>query len=155
MAKPVKLEDLIGGMEIQFDEQSNYLNVETGEVVTVSHETLRAAEEDEPFDHLPDWMQEDIKVAIDVLENFENYKSLPTKFEINEYEMIEDFSYQLANERHSSVLLDAIRGRGAFRRFKDKVYDLGIEKDWYAFRDERYRQIAIDWCNDLDLKYVE
>lgn len=155
MAKPVKLEDLIGGMEIQFDEQSNYLNVETGEVVTVSHETLRTAEEDEPFDHLPDWMQEDIKVAIDVLENFENYKSLPTKFESNEYEMMEGFSYQLANERHSSVLLDAIRGRGAFRRFKDKVYDLGIEKDWYAFRDERYRQIAIDWCNDLDLKYVE
>ncbi|MFP5108964.1 hypothetical protein ACSU6B_19675 [Neobacillus sp. C211] len=55
-----------------------FLNIETGEFILVTSEELRAAEEEEPFDHLPDWQQEDRKVAIDVIENFENYKELPT-----------------------------------------------------------------------------
>lgn len=124
-------------------------------MVSVSGEELRLAEDEEPFDHLPKWQQENRKVAIDVVEIFDDYIELPTKYEINEYEMMEDFCDALDNQRHRDSLRNAIRGKGAFRRFKDQVNDLGIEKNWYAFRDERYKQIAIDWCNEHELKYVE
>ncbi len=116
-------------MELQFDGTGTYLNLKTGEVISVSDEDIQTAEEDEPIDHLPDWQQENIKTAIDVLENFENYEELPTKFDINEYEMMEDFCYALKNERQSETLLDAIRGRGAFRRFKDQVHFFEIEEE--------------------------
>lgn len=155
MKQPVNLQDIIGGMELQFDGSRNLLNLTTGEVITVSDQDLRTAEEDEPFDDLPDWQQEDIRTAIDILENFENYEELPTKYEINEYEMMEDFSYELTNQRQKNELLDAIRGRGAFRRFKDKVINLGIEQEWYVYRDKKYKEKAIEWCKDHELEYKE
>ncbi|GFH41994.1 hypothetical protein Hs30E_05450 [Lactococcus hodotermopsidis] len=46
-----------------------------------------------------------------------------------------------------------ISGRGAFRHFKDKVNLLGIEEKWYAFRDQAYREIAIQWCKENHLSY--
>ncbi|MFS0615891.1 UPF0158 family protein [Lederbergia ruris] len=153
MKAKVNLRDIIDGMEMQFDEWNTYLNRSTGEVISVSQNDLRAAEEDEPIDHLPDWQQEDLKIAIDVVENFENYVELPTKYDINEYQMMEDFCYVLSDGNKKNKLLNAIRGRGAFRRFKDLVFQLDLEEEWYTFRDNAYKKIAIRWCQDYDLEY--
>jgi len=38
------------------------------------------------------------------------------------------------------------RAGGAFRYFKDTIHQLGLAKEWYAFRDECYREIARDFC---------
>lgn len=153
MKAKVNLRDIIDGMEMQFDEWNTYLNRSTGEVLSVSQNDLRAAEEDEPIDHLPDWQQEDLKIAIDVVENFENNVELPTKYDINEYQMMEDFCYVLSDGNKKNKLLNAIRGRGAFRRFKDLVFQLDLEEEWYTFRDNAYKEIAIRWCQDYDLEY--
>jgi hypothetical protein len=153
--KSIKLEDVIEGMELQVEGTSVFLNLNTGEVVSVSEDDFRIAEEEESVDDLPDWQQEDIKTAIDVLENFDDYEKLPTKFEVNEYKMMEDFCYELKSPRDTDTLLDAIRGKGAFRRFQDKVRYLGVETEWYAFRDGRYKQIAVEWCNVHNINYAE
>ncbi|MEH7484891.1 hypothetical protein V7157_28245, partial [Neobacillus drentensis] len=79
----VKLKDIVEEMEIQFEESRSLLNIKTGEIVLVSSEDLRAAEDEKPFDHLPEWEQENRMIAIDVVENFENYIELPTKYEVN------------------------------------------------------------------------
>ena len=41
-----------------------------------------------------------------------------------------------------------IKGHGAFRRFKDTVYDFGLDKEWYEFQAEAYKRIAIKWCEE-------
>ena len=89
MTVQVKLKDIIEEMEIQFDESQSFLNINTGEIFFVTSNDLRAAEDDEPFNHLPDWQQENLRIANDVVENFENYIELPTKYDVNEYEMME------------------------------------------------------------------
>lgn len=33
-----------------------------------------------------------------------------------------------------------------FRCFKDRVHEFGLADAWCKFRAERYRQIALDWC---------
>ena len=43
------------------------------------------------------------------------------------------------------------KGKGAFRRFKDTVFYLGIRDDWFAYRDNRFRDIAERWCMDNKL----
>ena len=43
------------------------------------------------------------------------------------------------------ALLDSIHGAGAFRRFKDTLYRLGIEEDWYKYRDHALEEMAIEW----------
>ncbi|MBT2618867.1 MULTISPECIES: UPF0158 family protein [unclassified Bacillus (in: firmicutes)] len=155
MRNPVKIQAIIEELEMQFEESRTFLNVKTGEIISVTLDDLRAAEDEEEFGHLPEWEQEDRKVAKDVFENFENYKELPTKYEVNEYEIIEDFCFTVSDERKQVKLLSSIKGNGAFRRFKDKIIDFEMEDQWYSYRDERYKQIAIKWCLDNNINFID
>ncbi|MEH7013161.1 UPF0158 family protein [Neobacillus niacini] len=151
----VKLKDIIEEMEIQFEESRSLFNIQTGEIVLVTSEDLRAVEDEKPFDHLPEWEQENRIIAIDVVENFENYIELPTKYEVNEYEIMENFCLTLSDQRKQESLLRAIKGKGAFRRFKDKIIHFDMEDQWYSYRDERFKQIAIEWCQENKINFIE
>jgi Uncharacterised protein family (UPF0158) len=155
LRNPIKLQKIIEELEIQFDESRTFLNVKTGEIVSVTSEELRAAEEDEPFDHLPEWQQEDRRVANDVFENFENYIELPTKYDVNEYEIMEDFCLSISEQRKRKTLLKAIKGKGAFRRFKEEIIEFEIEEQWYSFRNDRFKEIVIEWCLENNINFLE
>lgn len=83
------------------------------------------------------------------------YISLPRQYEINEYRMMEEFIYDLPTGKIQDILECAIRGKGAFRRFKDRLYDLGLEQSWYKFRDDSYEKIARDWCERYGIEIEE
>lgn len=151
MSIQVKLKDIIEEMEVQMEESRSLLNIKTGEIVLVTSEDLRAVEDEEPFEHLPEWERENRIIAIDVVENFENYIELPTKYEVNEYEIMEDFCL---NRKQDSLLME-IRRKGAFRRFKDKIVEFEIEDQWYSYRHERFKQVAIKWCQNNNVNYIE
>ena len=53
------------------------------------------------------------------------------------------------------ILYYSIKGSGAFRRFKDNIYQYNLEEDWYRFRDEAIKRIAIEWCEDKGINYIE
>jgi hypothetical protein len=142
-------------MEIQFEDSHSLLNINTGEIVLVTSEDLRAAEDEKPFDHLPEWEQENRLIANDVVENSENYLELPTKYEVNEYEMMENFCLTVNDQRKQESLLRAIKGKGAFRKFKDKIIDIELADKWYSYRDECFKQIAIEWCQENKINYIE
>ncbi|MRH41687.1 hypothetical protein GH741_03250 [Aquibacillus halophilus] len=80
----VKLDTIIEGMELDMEEIQTYLNHETGEVVTLSSDALRMAEDDEPLENLLDWQQDEVKIAIEVVENWDIYTDLPSQFEIDD-----------------------------------------------------------------------
>ncbi|USL11123.1 UPF0158 family protein [Bacillus bombysepticus] len=155
MKNPIKIQAIIEELEMQFDESRIFLNVKTGEIISVTLDNLRAAEDEKVFGHLPEWEQEDRKVANDIFGKFENYKELPTKYEVNEYEIIEDFCFNVSDERKQDILLSSIKGKGAFRRFKNKIIDFEMEDQWYSYRDERYKQIAIKWCLDNNINFFD
>lgn len=83
---------------------------------------------------------------VDDLEEFST-----TKFLI----VMEEFMYQLPSGENQDILDRAIRGRGAFRRFKDKLYDLELEQQWYKYCDEAYERIAREWCARHKIDVVE
>lgn len=117
-------------------------------------EFLTSAEDEEPFDDLPDWQQEQMEVAYDI-ENEGNYMTLPSEFDIHEYNMMENFCPSVNDPKAQDSLFHAIQGKGAFRRFKDQAFDLGLIQDWYDYRDECYKQIAIEFCEHNNYDYVE
>ena len=155
MGTRVKLSEIIGEMDLQHEESSLYLNKKTGEVVMVTDEEIRATEEEDSLEELPEWQREAIKVARDVLENSENYVQLPSKYEIHEYRIMENFCNSIEDRRISETLWDAIKGRGAFRRFKDSIIRLGVEDRWYKFKEETFKKIAMEWCEDNNIDYVD
>ncbi|MFQ6110328.1 MAG: hypothetical protein ACE5L7_12325 [Candidatus Aminicenantales bacterium] len=124
MSKRVKLSEIIIGMECQSDERSSYLNRKTGEVVSVSDYEIRIAEEDEPLEEYPEWEHELIKAAKQILEDEEGqFIALPSRFDINEYSMMERFALSVSDEEISDSLYTAIKGgvlsAGSRMRFTD------------------------------------
>jgi Uncharacterised protein family (UPF0158) len=150
----VKLSDIIEGLEFQADESFSYLNTATGEVVSVTTEELRAAENDEPLEDFPEWQHEAIRIAREILET-DHYLPLPTTFDIHEYSIMERFCLSVDDDDLRDDLCNAIRGRGAFRYFKDRIHAYGIAEEWYRYRDAALREIAVAWCEAHGLQYTE
>lgn len=122
-----------------------------------SNEALSIAEEsdeDDDFSQYPDWQKQIIMDALDIVVNWDKYIALPDKYDINEYSIMEIFCFSLDNEKIMNELLYAIRGKGAFRRFKDKVQRLGIQPQWDKFREEAFKEIAIEWCEYNNIPYI-
>jgi hypothetical protein len=150
----VKLQDIVDELSFIPDEAASYLNTATGEVVSVTNEELRAAEEDRPCEDFPEWQHDAIRIAGEILET-DHYLPLPTKFDIHEYSIMERFCYAVEDEAMREELCRAIRGRGAFRHFKDTIHDSGMAEAWYRYRDEALREIAFSWCEEHGIPYTD
>ena len=150
----VKLADILEGMDFQSDERSSFLNLITGDVVAITDEELRAAENDAPLEDFPEWQHDAIRIAKDIVET-DHYLPLPDRFEVNEYQIMERFCLSVDDEDMRADLCDTIRGRGAFRRFKDRMQMYGMADEWYQYRDAALREIAIAWCEEHGIPYTE
>ncbi|MBA2336847.1 MAG: hypothetical protein H0V96_03640 [Acidimicrobiia bacterium] len=69
------------------------------------------------------------------------------------YGDMEEFSAAVGDPEVATRLGSALGGRGAFRRFKDAVYDTPeeIRAAWHRFRDLRSQIRATEWLVDEDL----
>jgi len=155
MAIRVKLDDIIEGLEFQSDESSSFLNTKTGEVILMTDYAMRAAEDDEPLEEVPDWEQDLVAIAGEILAETDQYIQLPTKYDIDEYSIMEKFCMSLNNQKISDILCDLISGSGAFRRFKDAIYKYGVEDEWYKYRNNAIKEIAIEWCREHNIEFDE
>jgi len=150
----VSIKDVVKEMDVLSDEHLAFLNRHTGELVTLSNEEISAAEEDDNIDEYPEWQRDMIIKAKEVI-NSDDYLALPNKFEIHEYHIMEQFCYTVEDDKVRGYLLDKIRGRGAFSRFKDAIQMNGIEEEWYRFRQEKLEKIAIDWLEANQISYTK
>ncbi|MDP9176776.1 MAG: UPF0158 family protein [Gemmatimonadota bacterium] len=144
----VRLADIVDGMEMQSDEMTGYLHRPTGRVITVRDEAFAAAEDDdEDFED-----EEELAEAREIVGGGADYLALPDRFEIDEYRMMERFAMNTVDADAQDRLLSALRGRRVFRQFKDEVLQLDLADKWYAYRDQEYERVALDWCeaNDID-----
>ncbi len=78
---------------------------------------------------------------------------LPTKYEINEYQMIVDFIETINDIEIKNNLQRLIQGKGAFRRFKNYCIEKNIIQNWYDFRRNKLYEIATEWCKKNDLEF--
>jgi hypothetical protein len=101
----------------------------------------------------PDWQQDSIRKAKEILES-NDFVQLPSQFDIHEYSIMERFGQQYEDSRTSAELLRSIRGDGAFRRFKDTLYDLGIQDEWYEYRRNEFEEIAVEWLKAEQIPYA-
>lgn len=154
MAEKVELKKLVEGMEFQTDESASFLNKDSGEVVTVTDDEFRAAEEEEPAEDIPDWMEDAVAIAKGVLTS-DSYLKLPSTYDVHEYQIMERFCLSQREDEIREKLYRGIKGRSAFRRFKDLIHEHDIAEDWYRYRDEALKEIATDWCEAHGVEYIK
>ena len=152
MLLTVKLKDVVDALDMTGYEHRQYLDKRTGEVIILTKEEMTAAEEGEDPADYPDWQQENIFKAQEVLET-DHYLELPTQSDIHEYQIMEDFCLSLKNRQIGNELHRLIKGSGAFGRFKDAIHSLGVADAWHAFRKAEFEKIAIEWLEKEGISY--
>jgi hypothetical protein len=78
----------------------------------------------------------------------------PSQNDIGEYDILSDFADSITNPRKNEQLSVALNGRGAFWRFKDTVYHVGLADEWFAFKHQAYEKLAGEWCIENDIPYI-
>jgi hypothetical protein len=152
MPLPVKLKDVVDALEVAGDEHRQYLDKRTNEIVLITNEEISAAEEDEDPADYPDWQQENVLTAHEVLET-DHFLELPTQFDLNEYKIMEDFCLSFKDRQVGNELHRLIKGSGAFGRFKSAIHSLGVTDAWYAFRAAEFEKIAVEWLELEGIPY--
>jgi hypothetical protein len=166
------LAEIVAAFDCDPDEVTSYLDVETGTVVPVFEDARHDQEavSAQLPDHLPSGSLDDQRAALaDAIENADYLSSEPGQIEAAflverdsatryvevprvtssvGHQMMEAFIATVRAPTLRDRLDDAIRGRGAFRRFKDTLRREADETDrWYAFKQERLAERARRWLD--------
>ena len=69
------------------------------------------------------------------------------------YQDMADFADGISDRAAGRRLSQSLQGKGAYRRFKNQVYELHPEliSAWHALRDARARLRAVEWLVDQGL----
>jgi predicted nucleotidyltransferase len=125
----VDLGALAEALEDHSDSWSWFINPVTGEVLPWS----------ENMEDVPD-PDEAGAYYIEPIPSFEAYSDM------------QDFVERVSDRRASDLLGRSLEGRGAFRRFKDTLFEFpDLRETWFNFHEVRMRRRAIDWLVDADL----
>lgn len=151
MPLPVPLKDVIDAIDPLADEWHAYINRNTGEIVSFSDEEAEMAEED--GDEVPAWMAGHAPKVREALSS-EAFVELPDKIDFHEYSVMKDFAFSLP-EPVSERLLQAMRGRGAYRRFKEVISAEDVEAQWFAFRDQALKALVVEFLEAEGIPFVD
>lgn len=112
-------------------------------------DAVEAADENTQGYYLPDTGE--IVFALD--DESRKYIPLPDKAERNDYHTMEMFIESLDDPQAREWLENAIRGKGAFRRFRGACEKFHLLNDWYDFEYQAHLDLAAAWCEDHGIVY--
>ena len=135
----MKMSALMEAIEMASDLGTYYYDFDKQECIYLSEDSW-------------DWDEEDKEIAELIEMEWDRFIRLPGKYEIHEYRIMEDFIEELDNQRLQTELYRAIQGRGAFRRFTDKIRYEGIEQQWYDYQNNSYQEFALRWCKGNNIR---
>ena len=67
---------------------------------------------------------------------------------------MEDFCRAFEDRQVGDELRRLIKGSGAFRRFKNAIHEMEVEKTWYEFKRSELEKIAIEWLEENAIPYT-
>ncbi|HYI11491.1 MAG TPA: hypothetical protein VEK57_20715 [Thermoanaerobaculia bacterium] len=146
----VDLAKLTDELESVYDGATVYVNGRTGEIVMLSDEDVGAVEDGET-DFEPEGGDEELALLHAVVES-DDWVAMPDKFEIHEWQIMSDFADEMP-DLIGETLAGAIRGRGAFRMFRDAVDRLGIHEEWFDFKRKAIERLAIRALESENIPY--
>jgi hypothetical protein len=153
MATVVSLRQVVDELDILTDESCAYLNRQTGELYALTDEVAGMVEDDADPEGVPEWLSDDVPKIREILES-EDWLALPTTFDIHEWAIMDGFARSIDDSDLRDELLGAIRGRGAFRYFKDTIHRHEIQQDWYDFKSAALARMAADWLDGHGISYT-
>jgi hypothetical protein len=151
LLKPLRLD--MAALEAAFDpsspEDSAYLDLETGEVVTLTPGEVTRAIRAEPED-LAGWDPDRYELVRSVLARIgKRYRPVPVDEPADLWSDAQTFVEELPDPRLARRLASALAGTGPVHRFFRAVWDAEIADEWGTFVAERRRERIVGWLTGL------
>lgn len=118
----VSLSSIVAEIDMIGNEGTLYVNTKTGEVFARTEFGEDAGFDDE---------------MIDALEDDPSWVAVFSSHDINDFETMRRYANRIAGPAASKELSEAMRGRGAYRRFRDVIHRRGLQKEWDDYREKR------------------
>lgn len=128
---------------------SAFYNKNTGKIIEISRSSLGAYENGEL---ITDPFPNDEKNIEKLYAEPDSYIQLPDSKSIDEYDIMHSFAYEVPITFRDG-LLNALEGKGAFRRFKDLCSRNNLLSDWYTYKTAAYRKEARQRCDFKGIKW--
>jgi hypothetical protein len=156
----VDIIDIIDAMSMSRDGDCiSYLDIETGEVQ--HHFPDLDGPLDDEFDassEEPDDDKEELPPGPFITlyrQNPDRFLEIPHIESREEYERMIEFAASLDEEDIAEKMNLALRGKGAFRRFRDVIDEYpDIQERWFAEKYEYYAQVVVDWLEEEEIKPI-
>lgn len=148
-----------------------FLDRETGEIIILSEDIIRKAQEvlAESYDDdigdfedvevenvpvIPGWMEDEIELALDIfIYEKDKYERIPERNPQYGYNTMKAFTETLEDETLKETLLELLDGKNAFRMFKDNLAPYPKERKlWYGFNAKTARNEIGEWLESIGLR---
>jgi hypothetical protein len=141
---PLSLRAVVDRMVNIGDDETTFLDPNGNRLVTLDDQLLAVLEDDEPIEEAIDHSMEELEDLRSKLKS-KQLLLLPTKAEMNEFQLQERFCEELPDGEAKEQMLKVLLGQTGFRSFDGAVKRLGIEEVWARLRDVEYARIAVAW----------
>lgn len=136
-----------------------YFDTETGDVIEMPTELLDELEwpGSTDFEDVDDWNEPLLTAARTIVaesgpDDVCRYVWVPQRESHVAYNTMESFAESVESEELRRLLAVALNGRGAFRRFKDVLYDYPEERErWFQMNNAELREHATGWLRTLEI----
>lgn len=171
----INFDELQKAMEdISRDSFDYYLDTETGEIIALSEELINEAkirlyddesdEIDEDIEYIeydvvpdvPDWIIDEVELALEVLlDESGRYIRISERSSDRAYQCMSEFISTIKDYELKENLLQALNGKGAFRKFKDILLDYPKErKRWHGFNAKCMKKEIIEWLMSIGIEPI-
>ncbi len=152
--------------DVSRDALDYFLNLETGNVVTISQEMLDRAEEafcrnaeaseneiPGEFD-MPEEMEKEIELAVKIFSSEkEKYVRIPERESKEAYSLMKDFAESITELHPHDELITSLNGSNSFSRFKKVLADFPEYRGkWFAFNANAMKKTITDWLISIGIK---
>jgi hypothetical protein len=129
-----------------------YFDLDTGAVLYITDDTLFALEDTSLDDD--DWQQEAVSEARQIQDGLGTcYLEVPQVDSFTGYNDMVEFIAAVEDDHLHELLEVAVRGKGAFRRFKDVLYGYPeTRQQWFQFKDEQMQRRVVRWLAAHDIE---
>lgn len=157
-APKVKLSELLDLLESDSGECVSWIDLQTGQGVALDRDLWHAAEQgdEEALSSVPDWQKPDAELArLIAADDGSRFTWGPKAFDFHEHRHMERFALSQGTEPIQDQLWQALKGKGAFRRFKDTAARLGLLDQWFTYRNEAMKKFIRAWATRHGIKTAE
>ena len=141
----VDINDVIEAIEYENEFLDHYYNKNTGVIIYKEDDGTTVPDLDNT-EGLEEWQVELFKELKDLEDHPENYIKLPGHDELHEGRMMKKFldKRSLKNDINEENI----------EKLKKMIEDKCLLSEWYDFREDLEREIAVKWCEDNNIEYI-